>query len=189
MALEIGYGGGRLMNTACGFFSHVAGVDIHEKGALVEKYLRTAGRNNFSLYQNDGMTLPIPDASIDFVYSFIVLQHLPSFQVFVSYLRECSRVLKSGGVAQLYFGTWRKLSWQEQMLYFRQGYREIFDAPVNHTSLVVRVGKAKSLARSIGFQIIASGRSYKRVPDGYPSTIGGQDYITVKKTQSSTIML
>ncbi|MCX7934985.1 MAG: hypothetical protein N3A66_06970 [Planctomycetota bacterium] len=67
------------------------------------------------------------------------------------------------------------------MARFWQGYYEITDAPVNHISLVVRVGKAKSLARAIGFAVIDSGHSYKRVPDGYSREIGGQDYITIRK--------
>jgi len=163
------------------FFGKAIGVDIHDQGAIVEKHLRAAGKNNFSLHRGDGRSLPAPDASVDFVYSFIVLQHLPRFDVFINYLRECFRVLRQGGVAQLYFGSWRKLSWKDRIRHFAAGYREIADAPVNYTSLVVRKGKAKTLARGIGFSVVDSGCSYKRAPDGYASAIGGQDYITVRK--------
>ena len=34
-ALEIGYGGGRLINDACSYFGHVIGIDIHEEKSFV----------------------------------------------------------------------------------------------------------------------------------------------------------
>jgi hypothetical protein len=53
--------------------------------------------------------------------------------------------------------------------------------PANHISLVVRMARARGLCKSIGFQVIDSGTSYFRVPDGYINTRGGQSYLTLLK--------
>jgi hypothetical protein len=45
----------------------------------------------------DGLGL-FPEAHFDFVYSYIVFQHIPSREIVLNYLREARRVLKPGGV-------------------------------------------------------------------------------------------
>jgi SAM-dependent methyltransferase len=179
--LEIGYGGGRLLNAACSFFKEVIGIDIHEEQETVNAFLRNQGKTNFTLLKTSGSTIEVDSNSLDFVYSFIVLQHLPDFSSFQSYFQETYRCLKRGGVAQLYFGKYSRLSRSEQFQYWSQGYNEIRDAAVNNTSLVVRVGATKRLSRQIGFEILDTGTSYKNVPNGYPQRPGSQSYITLLK--------
>lgn len=182
IALEIGYGGGRILNAACSYFKEVIGIDIHDEHEIVEAFLRAQDKNNFKLIKTSGRSIDVDSESIDLIYSFIVLQHLPSFEVFVSYIKETYRCLKPGGVAQLYFGKYSsKLKGIEQMCYFIQGYKEFPEAPVNYTSLVVRVSKVKKLCKDIGFKVVESGTSYKRAPDGYPKIKGGQCYVTLLK--------
>ena len=176
--LEIGHGGGRLLNVACNYFGKAVGIDIHNENKYVSEFLKSQGKDNFKLIKTSGTEIQVEDASIDLVYSFIVLQHLPSFNTFKDYLSEVSRILKRGGVAQLYFGKYSQLSFSEQIRYRWQGYKEITDAEVNHTSLVVHPGKVKSLCRSYGLQVVDSGLSYKNAPDGYPGRPGNQNYIT-----------
>lgn len=181
-ALEIGYGGGRILNAACCFFSQAIGVDIHEEEEAVAAFLREQGKTNFRLLRTSGRTIDVEAGHLDLVYSFIALQHLPTFEVFEAYLRESFRCLKPGGIAQLYFGRYAtKLSGKERWKNYWRGYKEITNAPVNHTSLVIRVVKAARTSREIGFELLASGCSYKRVPDGYPAMSGGQNYITLRK--------
>ena len=182
IALEIGYGGGRILNAACSYFKEVIGIDIHDEREIVEEFLRAQGKNNFKLIKTSGRTIDVDSESIDFIYSFIVLQHLPSFDVFVSYLEETYRCLKHGGVVQLYFGKYSsKLKGMNQLRYFIQGYKEFPAVPVNYTSLVVRISKVKKLCKYLGFNVIDVGTSYKRVPDGYPKIKGGQNYVTLLK--------
>jgi SAM-dependent methyltransferase len=38
-----------------------------------------------------------PDASFDFVFSYIVFQHIPDVNVTLKYIREAGRVLRPGG--------------------------------------------------------------------------------------------
>jgi ubiquinone/menaquinone biosynthesis C-methylase UbiE len=180
-ALEIGYGGGRLMNAACEVFQHVIGIDIHEEGETVSAFLKRNGKHNFNLLTTAGRTIDVSSESVDFVYSLIVLQHLQSFDTFVDYLEEIYRCLKPGGLAQLYFGTFRRLSFQEKLRYFPKGFKEIKNAKVNYTSLLVSVSRVRHEAKKLGFKVIDTGYSYKPAKDGKSSVKGGQDYMTLVK--------
>lgn len=181
VALEIGYGGGRLLNAACSYFREAIGIDIHNEQEMAAQFLRAQNKTNFRLFQTDGAAIEAAAASIDFVYSFIVLQHLPSFAVFVSYLHEVQRCLKPGGVAQLYFGKFARLHPLYQAWYWRRGYKETPHVPANHISLVVRPARVKAVCREVGLQVVATGTSFFRAPDGYPRKRGGQSSVTLLK--------
>lgn len=181
VALEIGYGGGRILNAACGYFKQVIGIDIHNEHETVETLLRSQGKSNFKLIRTSGDSIGVESESIDFIYSFIVLQHLPSFDVFVSYLKETYRCLRPGGVAQLYFGSYFLLNPLDQLRYYIRGYKELVPESPVYTTLVIRVPKAKKLCEDIGFKVVETGNSYRRGPDGYPRVVGGQNYITLLK--------
>ena len=173
-ALEIGYGGGRLLNAAASFFGHVIGIDVHNEQDAVATLLARCGRENVELVRTDGRTIPVPDESVDVVYSFIVLQHLPSMDAFERYVSETNRVLRHGGVAQLYFARLTALNPVRR-------FREIPDAAVNHVSLEISSRHAARLCRRAGFEVVRRGVSYKNVPDGYPGVVGGQASLTVAK--------
>jgi SAM-dependent methyltransferase len=169
-ALEIGYGGGRLLNPACAFFGEAIGVDVHEEEEEVRRFLAGEGRTNFRLVRGPGDALPVEDGSVDFVYSFIVLQHLPSFRVFERYVAETARVLRSGGVAQLYYGRLGRPF----------GRVERPEVPANDVSLLVGPLTVWGVARRAGLRRVGSGRSYRHVPDGFPRK-GGQSFVTLLK--------
>jgi ubiquinone/menaquinone biosynthesis C-methylase UbiE len=60
--------------------------------------------SNILFYQNDGGSLEfLEDASVDYVFSFVTFQHMPSEHVMESNIKEISRVLKPGGALQLDF--------------------------------------------------------------------------------------
>jgi SAM-dependent methyltransferase len=102
-ALEIGFGGGRLMLQASRDFERVLGVDIHQAFAQSAEFLRSQQCTNFELLHRDEIGR-VPDASVDFVYSFIVFQHFDSFDEVRYYLAHIRRVLKPTGYAHVYFG-------------------------------------------------------------------------------------
>lgn len=181
IALEIGYGGGRILNAACSYFKQVIGIDIHREKATVSRFLTSQGKKNFKLLYTSGYLIKVDSSSVDFIYSFIVFQHLLNYQNLLSYLKETYRCLKVGGSAQLYFGKFSKLSPQDQIRFFIPGYKEIPAAPVNHTSLVIRVSKMKQVCRKIGFKILATGTSYKNIAAGNKKVKGGQNFITLLK--------
>jgi len=189
--LEIGYGGGRLLAAASRYFSFVVGVDIHENSQIVHDELVAAGITNFRLINTNGSSIPLESENIDFVYSFIVLQHVEKYEIFVSYLRETYRVLKPGGIAVLYFG--RKTCFSPnrrsrllvladrvlEKILLTRGFRER-PARVNEINLVIGKSHAKRLVKSIGFKILEEMVSRKKVPDGI-SKFGGQHGLVLAK--------
>ncbi|MGH9366461.1 MAG: class I SAM-dependent methyltransferase [Thermoanaerobaculia bacterium] len=96
-ALEIGCGMGRLLRPLSLRVAHAIGVDISpEMVARAREAL--SDRENVELAVTRGRLDGVPDASLDFVYSFIVFQHIPARAAVYRYLREAARALKAGGV-------------------------------------------------------------------------------------------
>jgi SAM-dependent methyltransferase len=160
-ALEIGYGGGRLLAAAARRFRQVIGVDVHERPELVAAALADRGISA-ELHVGDGRSLPVPDDSVDFVYSFIVFQHMEKLEIVRANIFEAARVLRPGGVAVLFFGRHRFFphhrtgrSWYElDLLLERFGppYREL-DEPVNVTNVQLARPFAEAMCRDAGFVV------------------------------------
>ena len=53
-ALEIGFGGGRLLTQAAKRFENVYGVDIHKNFAMTKKFLTVQGLDNAQLVRKHG---------------------------------------------------------------------------------------------------------------------------------------
>lgn len=172
-ALEIGYGGGRLLLPACHYFRHVIGVDIHQFKERVADLIRQQGRTNFTLYQTDGLTLPVEAESVDFVYSYIVLQHLPLLATLQNYLVEVYRVLKPEAVAILYMGY---LEGQ-----FRQSYLDLSSKAVKsrrEITLRLTLPLGRRLFKQTGFRIVEMQRASKRP---WLDSYGNQFYAIIQK--------
>ena len=97
-ALEIGCGPGRLMLQLSRNFGEIHGVDVSgEMIALASENLKHTPRAH--VHATSGSDLAIfHDEYFDFVYSYIVFQHIPDRAIILNYLRESRRVLKTGGV-------------------------------------------------------------------------------------------
>lgn len=192
IALDLGCGGGRVMNAACKYFKEIIGLDIHDNLSETENFLKQEN-NNFQIKKIINNQFPLVDNSIDIVYSFIVLQHILKFDCFLAYIKEVERVLKSGGRAILYYGRPRlitkkifsntminklgllvdKIFFENLYLnLFKKGFKECPQAPVNHVNLMVSKKKIRSLCKEAGFIIEAEGISYKKT--GY-----GTQYYTI----------
>ena len=95
--LEIGCGMGRLLRPFVERASRVIGLDIsREMIARARQSLPAVPQ--LELYATDGSLRPVADATVDFVYSFIVFQHIPVKAAICRYLREAGRVLRRGGL-------------------------------------------------------------------------------------------
>ncbi|MBK9166092.1 MAG: methyltransferase domain-containing protein [Bryobacterales bacterium] len=96
--LEIGCGAGRVTRALSGLFGEVVGVDVSgEMVARAAAALRD--RPNARALQNNGMDLSLlGDAEFDFAFSSIVFQHIPSYEVIRSYVREVHRALRPGAL-------------------------------------------------------------------------------------------
>ena len=173
VALEIGYGGGRLINAAARVFKHVIGVDIHTHNKFVLNALKDQGIENVELHTTEGKNLPVDDQSIDFIYSFIVFVHLSSPKILETYLTESYRVLKKGGIASFYYGrpySYRTNKSKNKFIqkaysiieliaefllldFMGDGYRYNPEVQANSVSLTVTRRKIRQFTKKIGFNI------------------------------------
>lgn len=97
-ALEIGCGPGRLLLPLSSDFLQVSGIDVSsEMVDLANRNLASAPNAQARVATGSDLA-DFADASIDFVYSYAVFQHIPSRDVVLNYLREAVRVLRPGGV-------------------------------------------------------------------------------------------
>ncbi len=97
LALEIGPGLGRICKALAAHFDRVVGLDVSAE--MVRQARELVDDPKVTFETGDGITLqPVEDASVDFVVTFTVLQHLPDRGAIVGYLREAARVLRRGGV-------------------------------------------------------------------------------------------
>jgi ubiquinone/menaquinone biosynthesis C-methylase UbiE len=104
--LEIGSGLGYVMEAAAKQYDpqRVIGLDVAP--SMIEKAKARLVRDGvadprleFLLY--DGVTIPLPDDSVDYVYSVAALQHVPKVFVYNLFL-EIKRILSPGGFCALH---------------------------------------------------------------------------------------
>ncbi|MEH6518733.1 MAG: class I SAM-dependent methyltransferase [Halioglobus sp.] len=96
-ALDFGCGVGRLSRAISERFEQVSSVDI-SKTMLNHAKEANSDKKNIKYILNTRSDLSIiPSNSVDFLYSNIVLQHIPS-GLQKSYIQEFCRVLNTGGV-------------------------------------------------------------------------------------------
>jgi SAM-dependent methyltransferase len=95
VALDLGCGTGGLSAALVGGGWKVVGIDI-SSGLLSRTRERSLGDAAlFVLY--DGLSMPIADACVDAVTTYVVLNHVVEADHLAAVLSECFRVLKPGG--------------------------------------------------------------------------------------------
>ena len=100
--LEIGCGVGRFMRPLACRFKHVIGIDI-SRVMLARAKRYCAGLPNITWILNDGASIPVADASVDYCVSAGVFQHIIDAEVVLNYIREALRVLVPGGLLLFQF--------------------------------------------------------------------------------------
>lgn len=96
-ALEIGCGVGRLLVPLSERVAVAHGVDIAP--TMIEHSREfCASRDNVRTRVTEGTLDGFAEGSLDFVYSFIVFQHIPFVEAIRTYVREAARVLRPGGL-------------------------------------------------------------------------------------------
>ncbi len=97
-ALEIGCGPGRLMRPMSRHFGEIHGVDISDEMIrLAQEQLKDIPHARVHVTPDSSLSM-FSGGSFDFVYSYIVFQHIPDRDIVLNYLREAGRVLKPGGI-------------------------------------------------------------------------------------------
>lgn len=96
--LEIGCGAGRVTRALASYFGEVHAVDISEE-MIARAKQALHGQANAHVYRNNGMDLSVvPALPFDFAFSLYVFQHIPSYEIIESYLREVHRLLRPGAL-------------------------------------------------------------------------------------------
>lgn len=111
--LEIGCGIGRMTEFFSPHWQTVSGIDISEE-MIKNAKKRLAQLTNIKVNLNDGESIPFPEAHFDFIFSYLVLQHVPTVLSLEQYLRHIYRTLKPGGLAKIQLRTGpgiRKWKW------------------------------------------------------------------------------
>jgi ubiquinone/menaquinone biosynthesis C-methylase UbiE len=95
--LDFGCGVGRMTRAFSQQFSSCVGIDVSDKMVdLARKF--NADRPHCKFIASSAPRLPFNDQSFDFVYSVLVLQHLPRKATILGYIAEFIRVARDNGV-------------------------------------------------------------------------------------------
>jgi SAM-dependent methyltransferase len=95
--LDFGCGVGRMTRAFSQFFSSCVGIDVSAKMVELARKFH-ADRPQCEFVASPSATMPFEDATFDFVFSVLVLQHLPKKSMILGYISEFLRVAKDGGV-------------------------------------------------------------------------------------------
>jgi ubiquinone/menaquinone biosynthesis C-methylase UbiE len=95
--LDFGCGVGRMTRAFSASFASCLGIDVSEKMiGLARKF--NSERPNCEFVASDSAVLPFADNSFEFVFTVLVLQHLPRKSTILRYVAEFIRVAKDKGV-------------------------------------------------------------------------------------------
>jgi SAM-dependent methyltransferase len=117
--LELGCGAGRMTHAFARHFSHVTAVDVSMQMLDRAKQL-LPDVENISWKQANGADFnDTPGSSVDFVFSYLVLQHLPDENLVCGYIREMVRVLKVSGICLFQFNGSEKptMNWKGRLVW------------------------------------------------------------------------
>jgi ubiquinone/menaquinone biosynthesis C-methylase UbiE len=94
--LDFGCGVGRMTRAFSEYFDSCVGIDVSGKMVQLARTFN-ADRPACEFVASASAALPFADASFDFVFSVLVLQHLPEKSMILGYISEFIRVANGGG--------------------------------------------------------------------------------------------
>lgn len=101
--IELGCGAGRMTRAFARKFGSVTACDLSSEMLSRAQALCRTEKNITWLQSNGTDLLSIASSSADFVFSYLVLQHMPKEEIVHSYIREMLRVLREGGLCLFQF--------------------------------------------------------------------------------------
>jgi len=100
---EVGCGAGRITRSFARRFQRVVAIDVSSEMLKRAKLLHLEF-HNVTWIQGNGVDLSnIPSDSMDFAFSYLVLQHFPTADLVSAYIAEMLRVLKPGSICLFQF--------------------------------------------------------------------------------------
>jgi ubiquinone/menaquinone biosynthesis C-methylase UbiE len=117
--LELGCGAGRMTHSFARRFAHVYAFDLSPEMLARAQRIHGEQKNILWLLSSGSDLSCVASDSMDFVFSYLVLQHLPKETLVFQYIREMLRVLRPGGAILFQFNgslastmNWRgRLAW------------------------------------------------------------------------------
>jgi SAM-dependent methyltransferase len=135
-ALDFGCGVGRLTRALGGSFREAVGLDISAEMVRLARKLNEGRNCRFEVNVRENLG-GLESGSFDFVYTALVLQHMPRTELIRSYLGEFMRVLRPGGLAV--FQTLAHLPLTLRLQPRRRAYALLRRAGLSHQLLLTRL--------------------------------------------------
>lgn len=137
-ALDFGCGVGRTTRALSAHFRECVGIDISDRMIRLARELNE-DRNNCAFLVNVAPDLgSFESSSFDFVYSNVVLQHLPSSASACGYVAEFLRVVRPNGL--VVFQMPYRLLWRRRLQPRRRAYRVLRRLGVSERTLYEKAG-------------------------------------------------
>jgi SAM-dependent methyltransferase len=150
--VELGCGAGRMTQVFAARFDRVIALDV--SGEMLDRARTMAqGVQNVEWMQANGLDLEgVASNSVDFAFSYLVLQHLPDEKTVSGYISELLRVLKESGICLFQVNGMSKptMNWKGHLAW------KLIDGlwTIHLTSM------SRALARILGFDSDMAGRSW-----------------------------
>ena len=154
--LELGCGAGRMSRSFATRFKTVVAVDISPE-MLKRGQQLLPDASNIVWQQGNGFDFAnVANESIDLVFSYLVLQHLPTEQLVWKYVSEIIRVLRTGGVFLFQFNSLGKPTMNLR--------GRVAWAVVDTFWSLGLVRLSRRLAWALGFDPATAGKSWRGAP-------------------------
>ncbi|MGH9716600.1 MAG: class I SAM-dependent methyltransferase [Candidatus Acidiferrales bacterium] len=181
--LELGCGAGRMTRSFAQRFERVVACDVSPE-MLERARTLNAGLPGVTWFLANGEDLSeIASGSADFVFSYLVLQHLPAERLVHDYIAEMMRVLTAGGLCLFQFNSSNRynMNWKGRLAW---GFVDMLWTLRLH-------GASKSLASGLGLDPQMGGKSWHgaSIPaDRIYATVRHNSGVVLEKTGEHTPM-
>jgi SAM-dependent methyltransferase len=153
--IELGCGAGRMTRSFARRFARVYAFDVSQE--MLQKARRMhSDQNNVMWLLGNGADLSCVRTGVaDFIFSYLVLQHLPAKALVIQYVREMLRVLKPGGAFLFQFngGLAPTMNWRGRLAW---GIVDAFWT-------MHLPGMSRAFARLLGLDSAVVGKSWRGV--------------------------
>ena len=162
--IELGCGAGRMTRSFARRFQRVYSFDLSPEMLHQATQIHRGQDNILWLLGNGADFACVRSGSVDFVFSYLVLQHLPSEPLVFRYIEEMLRVLRPGGAFLFHFhgGMVRTMNWRGRLAW------GIVDALWSARL----AGPSRATARLMGLDPTVAGKSWRGCTVAAPRVAG-----------------